>query len=158
MNKDWLIAPPLCRSWHLLILSTCQLQLPTFSTPLTIHLDQKFGLDPAGGLVFARGSSSATDGVDLIYEDGRRSVKPGLRKTNSWRQIPSPVKEQRKRWGCVNAVTISNSRRTSFSDSPLYLEVRVEEDTLKKVVLHSVATALANIVFPVPGGPTISTP
>lgn len=54
--------------------------------------------------------------------------------------------------------TISNSRRTSFSDSPLYLEVRVEEDTLKKVVPHSVATALANIVFPVPGGPTIRTP
>lgn len=58
----------------------------------------------------------------------------------------------------VHKRTISNSRRTSFSDSPLYLEVRVEEDTLKKVVPHSVATALANMVFPVPGGPTINTP
>lgn len=55
-------------------------------------------------------------------------------------------------------ITISKSRRTSFSDSPLYFEVRVEDDTLKNVVPHSVATAFANIVFPVPGGPTISTP
>lgn len=54
--------------------------------------------------------------------------------------------------------TISNSRRTSFSDSPLYLDVSVDEDTLKKVVPHSVATAFANRVFPVPGGPTINTP
>jgi hypothetical protein len=38
------------------------------------------------------------------------------------------------------------------------LEVSVEEETLKKVVQHSVATALANMVFPVPGGPTIKTP
>lgn len=56
------------------------------------------------------------------------------------------------------SLTISNNRRTNFSDSPLYLDVRVEEETLKKVVPHSVATALASIVLPVPGGPTISTP
>jgi hypothetical protein len=55
-------------------------------------------------------------------------------------------------------LTISNNSLTSFSDSPRYLEVRVEEETLKKVVPHSVATALANMVFPVPGGPTINTP
>lgn len=54
--------------------------------------------------------------------------------------------------------TISNRSRTSFSDSPRYLEDKVEEDTLKNVVPHSVATALANIVFPVPGGPTMRTP
>lgn len=54
--------------------------------------------------------------------------------------------------------TISNSKRTIFSDSPRYFDVNVEEDTLKKVVPHSVATAFANIVFPVPGGPTMSTP
>ena len=40
----------------------------------------------------------------------------------------------------------------------LYLEASVEEETLKKVVWHSVATALASMVFPVPGGPNISTP
>lgn len=34
----------------------------------------------------------------------------------------------------------------------------MDEETLKKVVLHSVATALASRVFPVPGGPTIRTP
>jgi uncharacterized membrane protein YobD (UPF0266 family) len=38
------------------------------------------------------------------------------------------------------------------------LEVRVDEETLKNVVQHSVTTALASMVFPVPGGPTISTP
>ncbi len=38
------------------------------------------------------------------------------------------------------------------------LEASVEVDTLKKVVPHSVATALASIVLPVPGGPNISTP
>ncbi|KAE8751476.1 hypothetical protein FOCC_FOCC001723 [Frankliniella occidentalis] len=53
---------------------------------------------------------------------------------------------------------ISNSRRTNFSESPRYLEVSVADDTLKKVVPHSVATAFASIVLPVPGGPTISTP
>ena len=40
----------------------------------------------------------------------------------------------------------------------LYLDASVEDDTLKKVVLHSVATALASMVLPVPGGPNISTP
>lgn len=45
-------------------------------------------------------------------------------------------------------LAISNKSRTSFSESPRYFEVRVDEDTLKKVVLHSVATALANIVLP----------
>jgi hypothetical protein len=40
----------------------------------------------------------------------------------------------------------------------LYLEANVEEETLKKVVWHSVATALANMVFPVPGGPNRSNP
>ena len=35
-------------------------------------------------------------------------------------------------------------------DSPLYFEVRDDEETLKNVVLHSVATAFASIVFPVP--------
>ena len=54
--------------------------------------------------------------------------------------------------------TISKSSRTSFSDSPRYFDDNVEEETLKNVVPHSVATALANMVFPVPGGPTISTP
>ena len=37
--------------------------------------------------------------------------------------------------------------------SPLHLETIDEADMLKNVVLHSVATALASNVFPVPGGP-----
>lgn len=40
-----------------------------------------------------------------------------------------------------------------FSLSPKYLETREEALTLKKVALHSVATAFANNVLPFPGGP-----
>ncbi len=47
----------------------------------------------------------------------------------------------------------SNKTRTSFSESPRHLLTIVDADILKNVVLHSVATALANNVFPVPGGP-----
>lgn len=39
---------------------------------------------------------------------------------------------------------------TSFSESPLHLLTMLEAEMLKKVVLHSVATALASRVFPVP--------
>jgi hypothetical protein len=42
--------------------------------------------------------------------------------------------------------------RTIFSASPRHFEDKVEADTLKKVVLHSLATALANMVLPVKGG------
>ena len=42
---------------------------------------------------------------------------------------------------------------TSFSESPRHLLTRVEAEMLKKVVLHSDATAFASSVFPVPGGP-----
>ena len=49
-------------------------------------------------------------------------------------------------------------RRTSFSDSPRHLDVRLAAEQLKKVVAHSVATPLASMVLPVPGGPTIQTP
>mmetsp|Transcript_4736 Transcript_4736/g.16654 ORF Transcript_4736/g.16654 Transcript_4736/m.16654 type:complete len:247 (-) Transcript_4736:192-932(-) len=48
---------------------------------------------------------------------------------------------------------ISNRLRTSFSLSPSHLETRSEEDTLKKVLFASVATALARKDLPVPGGP-----
>ena len=47
---------------------------------------------------------------------------------------------------------------TSFSDSPRHFELRLEAEILKNVVLPYVATALASIVLPVPGGPNISTP
>ena len=40
----------------------------------------------------------------------------------------------------------------------LYFEASVAAEMLKKVVLHSVATALASMVLPVPGGPNMSTP
>ena len=53
---------------------------------------------------------------------------------------------------------ISKRRRTIFSESPRHLEARVDEVSEKKDVPHSVATALASRVLPVPGGPNMSTP
>ena len=43
-------------------------------------------------------------------------------------------------------------------ETHLNLEARVDVDTLKKVVWTSVATALASMVLPVPGGPNSNTP
>ena len=50
---------------------------------------------------------------------------------------------------------MSSSRPTltSFSELPRHLEATDEAEMLKNVVLHSVATALASSVLPVPGGP-----
>jgi len=56
------------------------------------------------------------------------------------------------------ALARSNKHLTMRSLSPRHLEAKVAEDTLKKVVPHSVATALARSVFPVPGGPNMRTP
>ena len=47
---------------------------------------------------------------------------------------------------------------TNFSDSPKYFEVRDEELMEKNVDFDSVATARANMVLPVPGGPKSSIP
>ena len=41
-------------------------------------------------------------------------------------------------------------RIPKLPDSPLNFDVREEEEMLKNEVLHSVATALASIVLPVP--------
>lgn len=48
--------------------------------------------------------------------------------------------------------------RAIFSPSPWNLEARELGLTLMNVVPHSVATAFASIVLPVPGGPNMSTP
>lgn len=55
-------------------------------------------------------------------------------------------------------LAISNSTRTSFSLSPRHLDTIELAEMLKNVVRHSVATAFANRVFPVPGGPYSKTP
>ena len=47
----------------------------------------------------------------------------------------------------INGLTL-----TSFSESPLHLLTILEAEMLKNVVPHSVATALASNVFPVPEG------
>ena len=52
----------------------------------------------------------------------------------------------------------ANRARTSFSDSPKYLLVRLLAEMEKKVDWDSVATARASIVLPVPGGPNSSMP
>ena len=48
---------------------------------------------------------------------------------------------------------MSNRMRTIFSPSPRHFDASEDAETLKKVVRHSVATAFASSVFPVPGGP-----
>ena len=50
-------------------------------------------------------------------------------------------------------ININNGEKltlTNFSESPLHLLTIVEAEMLKNVVLHSVATAFASNVFPVP--------
>mmetsp|Transcript_9902 Transcript_9902/g.19979 ORF Transcript_9902/g.19979 Transcript_9902/m.19979 type:complete len:388 (+) Transcript_9902:142-1305(+) len=59
--------------------------------------------------------------------------------------------------GC-RSLAHAKSARTSFSASPTHLEVRVEALMAKKVQVDSVATALASIVLPLPGGPYRSRP
>lgn len=52
---------------------------------------------------------------------------------------------------CMNTCTIMHVHTlTSFSESPRHLLTMDEAEMLKNVVLHSVATALASSVFPVP--------
>ena len=47
----------------------------------------------------------------------------------------------------VNKVLIN------YSLSPNHLDNKLDAETLKNLQLHSVATAFANNVFPLPGGP-----
>jgi len=58
----------------------------------------------------------------------------------------------------AKCLAISNKTFINFSESPLHFETILLAEILKKVDLHSVATAFASIVFPVPGGPNKSTP
>ena len=53
---------------------------------------------------------------------------------------------------------MSKRSLTIRSASPRYLEASVDDVSEKKVVPHSVATALARSVLPVPGGPNMRTP
>ena len=59
--------------------------------------------------------------------------------------------------GCIFPATL-NSARMCFSESPTHLETKEDAEMLKNVALHSLATALANMVLPLPGGPKSSTP
>ena len=54
--------------------------------------------------------------------------------------------------------TLANKSRTFFSDSPTYILMSSGPLTLRKFKEHSVATALAINVLPVPGGPYNNTP
>lgn len=73
---------------------------------------------------------------------------------NGNRKVTSSIKMM---LGCI-ALAIANNALTSFSLSPKNLEVNVEALIEKNVQLASVATALANIVFPFPGGPNNNKP
>lgn len=54
--------------------------------------------------------------------------------------------------GC-RFLAITNKVFTSFSDSPIHLDVRVDGDMLKKVEFVSEAMLFPIKVLPVPGGP-----
>ena len=58
-------------------------------------------------------------------------------------------------WRCLAAV---KRLLTSFSPSPTYLLVRLLALMLKKALSDSLATALANMVLPLPGGPKRRSP
>jgi len=129
----------------------------------------------------------ARDAVDLVEEDGGRGVVPRhveedahLQQAKTRRKKDGHTRgdqvEDRiwiRRFGLtISTTTPSGTQtgtgrekgenrphaRTIFSDSPRYLLPSVEAETLKKVVAHSVATALASMVFPVPGGPKSNIP
>lgn len=59
--------------------------------------------------------------------------------------------------GACSSATRNNSR-TSFGPSPKYFWISSEPTTRKKVAEVWLATALANRVLPVPGGPYRMTP
>mmetsp|Transcript_56149 Transcript_56149/g.123264 ORF Transcript_56149/g.123264 Transcript_56149/m.123264 type:complete len:262 (+) Transcript_56149:238-1023(+) len=65
----------------------------------------------------------------------------------------------KKRMEGTRALAVAKRARNNFSDSPRHFEVSVAELQLKKVTFSvQEATAFANIVFPVPGGPKSKTP
>lgn len=100
--------------------------------------------------------------LQLIQEDGGGGVVPGQLKQHlqTFTQIPNYKPQSRK----TRFVTYLNKMcrvrpavcveeqptLTSFSETPLHLLTMLEAEMLKKVVLHSVATAFASSVFPVP--------
>lgn len=59
--------------------------------------------------------------------------------------------------GAFSSATLNNSL-TSLGPSPNYFWINSEPTILKNVAFVSLATAFANIVFPVPGGPYNITP
>jgi hypothetical protein len=62
-------------------------------------------------------------------------------------------REVRERSRETEKEVVEYSAFMSFSPSPMYLFITVEALMLKNLNPDSVATALAIIVFPVPGGP-----
>mmetsp|Transcript_38155 Transcript_38155/g.89489 ORF Transcript_38155/g.89489 Transcript_38155/m.89489 type:complete len:371 (-) Transcript_38155:247-1359(-) len=59
--------------------------------------------------------------------------------------------------GCIFLARLKRAR-ICFSDSPTHFDTSDEAEMLKKVDSHSVATAFANMVLPLPGGPNKRTP
>lgn len=72
---------------------------------------------------------------------------------------PSPLVPAKESTSSMNMIAglfslaIVKSCLTRRSDSPIHLLTRSDDDTEKKVLFASVATALARNDLPVPGGP-----
>lgn len=86
-------------------------------------------------------------GRDILPAQTKPAEKYNMRKIIAPRSTTFPPTHFIKR---ENNVLKSLLTRTSFSESPLHLLTILDAEMLKNVVLHSVATALASIVFPVP--------
>ena len=144
-----------------------------------VHLHEQLTLDAAARLVLVGAAALAGERVDLVDEDGRRRVEashleeqPHLRGPAAAamcvrRQRTQQQRTPRREWSRMRRSKGTAWRRvaprrgaqhTIFSESPRHLEARVDDVSEKKEVPHSVATAFARSVLPVPGGPNMSTP
>ncbi|KAG8231883.1 hypothetical protein J437_LFUL009732 [Ladona fulva] len=111
-----------------------------------------------------RAASSSSCGLLVAAITRRRSSGRDGRPSNSTRNSvlrrrlascsPSRRSDNRESTSSMKIIDgCTKSALTNFSPSPTYLEVRLAALMLKNVALTSVATALANKVLPLPGGP-----
>ena len=118
-----------------------------------------------------QGTALGAQGIDLVEEDGGGGVVPSHLEQDADQLLAVTAVPGLH---CIRARSQSvmerteNTKKKSSSKIPpkqCYHKSRPSDLlaivlalTLKKVVSHSVATAFASSVFPVPGGPNISTP
>ena len=104
------------------------------------------------GLLLACDLEQRLQSIDRRYSDQRCIITPSTKSSLLQRtQVDRPIYPP-------NYPPTYLPTFISFSPSPMYLLVTLEEEIEKKLNWDSVATALASRVLPVPGGPNSSTP